>query len=529
MTGASVHRWRSLVSRLGAVANCSRLDFVALMAIVIVVAGTFVRLFEMIMADGVLIDDAYITLRYGHNLFSGLGLVYNVGDRVLAAPPLYIFITGFFLKLEQLIVADNGYRVGYFLTSFNIACTVLSGLLIYRLLKFEQRFLKLLPLTIFFLYVPFADNTTTGMETSSFVLFLVLGRYLYCSGKYTRAGLVLALSVLLRLEGVLWIFAIVLTELIREKRIKLSFVLPIVFFGAVWALFTTSYFGTPIPHNALAKSAWFDIGHDAENVFVHGWKVLRMFCLVPIETVAGLPGWAGYLFSGFTLLMLLFFGVGTVRLYRERHSNLVWALFFAFYIIFFIVGRGRTWPSWYVIPPGLALTIVVSYGFSSLLNWSRRRYRIDWSQNLASRLVVVTLILVFTSTSMMLWAKNRQFGYHRLIRNHGVTGEFLAKTDPDCTIMLHEIGYIGFLADRYVYDMAGIVSTEILEHRQKQWSFDPALVVNKYEPDYLVVPAKWWRQIRESDYSSWFSDHYNCVLETPMYYTFQKRPVQASS
>ncbi|MCK4547997.1 MAG: DUF2029 domain-containing protein, partial [Candidatus Eisenbacteria sp.] len=445
----------------GQSADRSPCESYARIALMMILVGVAVRVLMMVLAKGTLIDDAYISLRYARNLCVGRGMVYNVGEHVLGAPPLYVVVLGFLWQVEKLVFGSSGEHIGYFVSGLNVLLTGWAGWLLFRLVRPTPRYLSLLPLMIFCLYLPFTDNGTTGMETPLFILMLLLSLYLLEGRRDWIASVVLGCAVLVRAEGVLWIACVLLSRRLRGKRLSLGLIVPLGMIGAGWAVFGTLYYGSPIPQNALAKSGWIVGMWGSEGLFGHGWKILRAFTLVPSGGAAGASLLEVVLVSGGTLVLSSLFMVGMVRLFRRRNRDLVWGFFFVFSVLFFILGRGATWPSWYAIPPGLSFAIVVSHGLSVLLESDNLRSWRRWNSGRLGPVLGIGLFILLLVGSLVVWQHKRLPYYEILRHGYGATGEYLASVAEDQRLFVNEIGYIGFLADRYIYDAGGMVTKDI--------------------------------------------------------------------
>jgi len=494
----------------------------------IIAAGLALRVLMVILAQGTLIDDAYIALRYGRNLLLGRGMVYNVGERTLGAPPLYVVSLGMLWELCTRVMRDAGEHVGYFVSGFNILLFGLAAWLLSKQVRLRPVFLSLVPLIVFCLYLPFADNTTTGMETTLLVLLFLWSLRLMQGGRHWLASVVLGCGVLVRVEGLLWAASLLLAERIRGRQWTPGMFVPFGTIGLGGAALATWYYGTPIPHNASAKCGWIVGIWGSGGMLDHGWKVLKAFALIPYGEAPALRMFADVLIPSGMLLALGLFIAGTVKLWRERGQDLVWSLLFVLFVLFFTLGRGAIWPSWYAIPPGLALVIVAVHGAQHLLLSRPLKRWVDWEAAWLSRVLVPVISVTLVLGSFVVWSKIRLPYYGILRDSYGSTGEYLASVDRGKSLLVNEVGYIGYLADRHICEMAGIVSPEILAIRKEQFrEVEVCDVVKRLAPDFVVLMGCQRRAIARGSSEAWFCESYSCVLEAHPYYTFRKRETQA--
>jgi len=212
-------------------------------------------------------DDAFITFRYIENFLGGEGLVFNVGERVEGYTHfLWLMLVALFrwLGLEP------------------VAITQVLGLLAYvgTLILFAQASRKLsrsdqvaIPITSLLLAVHFDFSVwaTGGLETSLFTFLISASFYtvavadLPSPKRSIFGGLLLALSVLTRPDGILFLLVAGLYLVLREAspegdrrramQAALLFTLPVLGLLLPWLAFKSLYYGSILPNTYYAKSA----------------------------------------------------------------------------------------------------------------------------------------------------------------------------------------------------------------------------------------------------------------------------------
>jgi hypothetical protein len=409
-------------------------------------------------------------------------------------------------------------------TGVNILFMGWTAVLLARQSRYRPAWLVLVPLAVFCLYLPFCDNTNTGMETPLFMLLLLLSATWLDRGLEVRASILMGLACLVRPEGVLWIAAVLLYRMRRRELPTRRLLLPLLGILGAWGAVCWAYFGTPVPQNALAKCGWVTSLWGRDGVLQHAREVLMAFTLLPYEGLARAGAARNLLGAGWMVLPLALFLIGSIRLWRERSPDLRWSFFFVLYVLFFVAGRAATWPSWYAIPPGLALVVVGTHGGAALLGRLAHRPR---SARGTRRLVWSLgpgLILVIGLASFLVWRTDRLPYYGRLLNSHGRTGHYLAGVDPQTNLLVMEIGLIGYLADRHIEDMAGIVSEEIMQlNRRRRDPVEIPEQVALIQPDYVVLPRRSLRELGPGAFGAWFGRNYECVFEALPYQTFRRR------
>jgi hypothetical protein len=222
------------------------------------------------------------------------------------------------------------------------------------------------------------------------------------------------------------------------------------------------------------------------------------------------------------LVLLLLSAKGFVSLWRRRDRNLVWGFFFVFCVGFYVVGRGATWPSWYAIPPGLALFVMASHGVAPWLGSIPLRPRPQW-------LLLGALSILLFVVSLFTWPRIRSNYASQMEKTYGVVGRYLAEnTSPSDTLLVREIGYIGFLADRYILDQAGIVSPPVLKLRLEDVSNgEPIRLIRRFRPQFVVERATFRGEVIQGEHGEWFDENYSRVQKTPWYHTFERIELRA--
>lgn len=156
-------------------------------------------LFKLLLALGitscVLVDDAYIHLRYARHLVDDGAFVYNLGEPVFGlTSPLYGI-------LSALLYLVAGRMVEYAVIAMNITLWTAAGWILARNLPARAR----LPILALFLFWPsLVDNQMLGMETPLFVLLLLGAMTATLRGRIGTAAAVFGFALVTRPEAVLF-------------------------------------------------------------------------------------------------------------------------------------------------------------------------------------------------------------------------------------------------------------------------------------------------------------------------------------
>ncbi|MFN2123538.1 MAG: hypothetical protein ACK2UP_08570 [Candidatus Promineifilaceae bacterium] len=155
-------------------------------------------------------DDAYITYRYARNIALGRGFVYNIGEPVLGTTtPLYtLILAGLSTIWADLPVLSHVVGVLAWVlcipTTYGIGQTdghKFAGFIAASIVALNALFLNVL-----------------GMETSLYVLLVLLTFYFYLLEKPIWAALFAGLAFLMRWDGILVVAMLLFAEILKRKE-----------------------------------------------------------------------------------------------------------------------------------------------------------------------------------------------------------------------------------------------------------------------------------------------------------------------
>src|SRR4051812_47677402 len=205
-------------------------------------------------------EDALITLTHAENAARGLGFVHH---------PQEGHVQGFTSALSALIplageVVHHGAGMATIQTVslFAAAATMVYAYLIARRLGLAAwpTFFLLAYLALDYDQIIYAMG---GMETQIAVAILLAGAFHVMRRDTVPAGLLLGFAVLARPDFMLWVAPalawLFLTERresgTRDQTLRVALLAAVVV--APWIIFTSLYYGTPVPHTLIAKSTGF--------------------------------------------------------------------------------------------------------------------------------------------------------------------------------------------------------------------------------------------------------------------------------
>jgi hypothetical protein len=486
----------------------------------LVLAGVILRLALLVWSRGTMIDDAYITLRCAENLLAGHGLLYNAGERVLCVTgPLYGAI------VAGLLLLTGGHGPGYVLGVASIAAFAGSCVLLARLLSPIGRTIAILVVTVFAFLPAFVDNTTSGMETQIFVFGMLLTLWLMSRERIGWVSFVAGLLMLVRPEGVLWALALLAAMYVRGRRVSLRDLAPGLAVLVAWAVLSFAYYGSPIPHTLGCKSGLV-VPFSSRAMVVRAWNTFLYLSLLDAGRALRANQLVAWLQAGVGFVMLAFFVAGTRRLIRDRSVALAFPLLYVGYLATYVVARARADFSWYGIPSGLAWVITVSVGLAQLGPLLARLRSWRWMRGVCLGVLAVALL----GASLLWWGTDR-LRYYRVMRtSYEASAEFVREiSEPDATLLVDEVGMIGYTAQRYVWDLDGIVSREFLELRKsKGWWCSVGEIAESLSPDYVVLAKAPARQLQEYYADGSAGAGYVVVREFPRHIVLQRADLAAA-
>ncbi len=260
-------------------------------------------------------DDAQITFRTILNFISGLGITFNYGERVQAFthPLWFMLLSGFIAITRELFITTQ---------IVSIVISMLAIIVMFKI-EFKLKYDKLVVISpVFFLAFSwaFSDYMTSGLENPlTYLLVSLLFYCLYCTDKERNLRyifLILSLIVLNRFDyGVLFIplvLVLMYTFLNRNnyfRELWLGVLLLI-----LWFVFSTIYFGSPLPNTYYAK---LNADYSMFEVFSRGISYYMA------------------LYLDFNSAIILLLGFSSLFFYRDRFTIalMIGKLLYLFYIL----------------------------------------------------------------------------------------------------------------------------------------------------------------------------------------------------
>jgi hypothetical protein len=462
-------------------------------------------------------EDYWITFRTSRNLATGHGLVYTPGERLhtftsplgVLLPAACSWVTG--NRSEDLALWM--FRV---LSAGALAAGV--GLLFRAMQTLQLRRVSCwLTAGLIGLDAKTVDFSINGMETGLLVFFLALAIHgLVVSGPRQMIRIAVGWAGLMWTRPDSCVYITILgagtllflsgktagkSRIEWGKRLFAAGLVCAVMY-LPWFLWAWSYYGSPVPHTIIAKSA-----NRLPISPINLMADLLMFplrLLVPLDSsmqFAFLPAYAGYggwqrsLVAVNYVLGLPAVLAWLIPVLRPQARFFSWAYFLGNYFLTDVV---RSYYPWYLPTVAVFGYLTIGLIFDQVLGWSRglpeRGWARAWICHVPKVLRVSAVGLVAGQAAMTICVARQMEVQQRLIEN-GMRREIgfwlrdHARTPQD-TVMLEPLGYIGYFSGLKMLDWPGLASKEMVAARKRLGPDQEDQACFLLKPDWMV-----WRPI----------------------------------
>lgn len=462
--------------------GAGRLRIIVIASVPLAVAA-FVGLSALDSGPGFPLDDGWIHQTYARNLV--LSGRWEFAPGVVSAgstAPLWTLLlaVGYLFRLPPLLWA-------FALGAMSLAAAIWMAMRLFRVLwpaYEDQDWIAGGALALSWML---AWSAASGMETLLFIFMALWLLALYCEERRplpVKAGIIGGLFVLTRPEGVV-LLALLSLGLAWQRdyqslaRLWLPAIIPLLPYFA----FNLSTSGTLWPNTFYAKQAEYQalLAQPLPTRFVR----LLFFSVGGPET-----GWRGmsaaHLLLAPGLLVALWRGLQSDWSKRRLLISMpaLWAGAHVFLYAFRLpvtYQHGRyLWAS---------LPIWILYGVAGSIEITRRARHYGRVGTIGARvatLAFATLLLVFFVLGGDAYRRDVAFVEGEMV----ATAEWLkGNTPPDALVAAHDIGAIGYFAQRPLLDLAGLVSPEIVPMLGDEEQMDRYVMAS--EAGYLVTAPGW--------------------------------------
>ncbi len=455
-------------------------------------------------------DDAFITYRYARNLSTGLGFVYNQGEKVLGTTtPIYTILLTI---IARIFTPDILPRASFVIS---IMADALNMWLVYRISGWilNDHSISILA-AIVYLLQPFRLNVAGGgMETSLFITCLLLMYERYFVGDRSIISAFLAAgAILIRPDAVIALVPLYVDWIIHDWRGAIKGAVITLITCLPWIIWATAYFGSPIPQSIIAKSITYknSLGQAAFYLLTFlGTGTIGPYTS-PIFLLPGL------------FIVLPIAVIGIIDLSKHNPRGLVICSYPLIYIVLMSIINPSMYFSWYFVPliPGLLINLFASIWYRPKLS---KKYKFIAASFLSILLVIVPVYLLNTKPSWPL-SRSREIAFwdaSKSISEHNLKNK---------VVLAPDIGVIGWsLADASILDPIGLVSPEAIIYSTDlppDQLVSPEMIKDK-RPDYIISldqfinPAVIDDEYFQKSYTSVYEMNVEIVNTNQSLYVFQ--------
>lgn len=449
-------------------------------------------------------EDYYISYRAARNLALGEGLVFQPGQRVQSfTSPLNVLL----LALLRFATGSDGVTLWLYRLA-SVACLAAG---VYLALDGLRRLGVRAPAlavagALLALDLKLVDYSINGQEAAFVALALGLSGRALATGQTVFLGLSWAAVQWSRPDGFVPAGGLLLAFLLFDpagggrlalvRRVVPALAVAFAAYGP-WLLWTTWYYGSPVPHTVVAKGG------------VPLVRVVDRLLDLPVGFLAGRTAIAGVFqpiyareFGGWPEVVAvaagaLALGCGSYWLlpFASRAGR---AFSLAFLVVGVYLAAVAPFPyPWYYPPATLLGALVVGAGVED----ARRLARLaEGAGASAAARHVRVLAAAFALGGVLLQggvllASARQLQVQQALIEDGhrtLIGRWLrasARTPQD-TVFLEPLGYIGFHSGLHMFSWPGLSSPEVVA-AMRRYGTEMHLVVRHLRPDWLVLrPAE---------------------------------------
>jgi hypothetical protein len=469
-----------------------------------IVVGLIARIAFWAITDRKL-DDALITIKFDKNLADGFGLVHNLGEG---------HVQGFTSALSVLVPLPGEliYHGGgfVFIRLASLAFFVIAAVYAYRIAA--ELGVGRWPTAFVLAYLALDQNQVffgvAGMETQIAVGVLLASVYYVLVEDYPKSGITLGLALLARPDFVLWVGPAYLFLIVRNWRASLRAGALSAAVVGPWLIFTTIYYGSPIPNTIPAKNlsfgptlpglthpgAWINFLGDQLSANAAAWQHFAPFYEAQFIVHSPIPYGLAKATAVLVAALAIIGAASTIRRWSWLPATAFVLLSVANKIIFLSVGYFE----WYGPPVTAMLILMAAVGLDRVSKWTATATRGRLTPGAVALAPAVLLAVIYVAALPYRMAVESKIQHDIEDKVRTKAGEYLGQVvKPGQTVVTESSGYLGYDTNGTWYDFPGLESPRVLdtirkgkaEHARAPDSLSG--IADALRPDWLVLrPAE---------------------------------------
>lgn len=439
-------------------------------------------------------DDSFISFRYAENFVAGNGLVFNAEEKVEGYTS---FLWIMFLSLLKVLGLNLETWSQYLSFIWGVGVIIITYFLSKELIQtsykndFIDSLIYVLPAYLLAITGGFAYWSISGMETSLFILLVLLGFLFALKDKTTRynyaASTFLMLSALTRPEGLYFLMAYFLYRFyVNKNSIKQNSTLKTELLIALIPIllhfiFRLVYYGYPLPNTFYAKAGI------SEFFLRRGYEYFFEFA-------------KSNLLYGLVLItpFIFFFKPNTTK-------KIMWLyLTSAVYTLIIILIGGDVLPFHRLFLPVLPIIYILFIGSLAQIINKLKKYSIR-----KFSLIILSLLILIIGYFNFRFEQPKLNDIHAtelgLVYKMKIYAEWVSDQqdlfNKKATVALSTIGAFSYFSDSKIIDLLGLTNEYIAhnpaemkgisEPATRNWverTYNAEYVLSQ-KPDYIIFPA----------------------------------------
>ncbi|MEO0157079.1 MAG: hypothetical protein ABIL07_08185, partial [candidate division WOR-3 bacterium] len=336
-----------------------------------------------------------------------------------------------------------------------------------------------------------------GLETSLYVLCLVLTCYCYLTKRYPFGAFAASLALLTRPDALIFLGPIALYRVLKLILMKekvnwleiILFCLPIV----SWSYFSINHFGDVLPHSIHAKLVAYNLKP------YDGLIRLLQHYATPFldENIGGKYS----IMAGLVVYPFLY----AIGLYRSFRTNVLLGVILAyplFYLFTFAIMNPLIF-RWYLTPPLPFYFFSILFGLEKLISDVTKALKPKPELYLLISIIIFTYPFVSTITEWTIkpdhgnQTPTPRMAFIKLELLYAEISDIILSDNhfnKNCVIAAGDVGVLGFLTGARILDTVGLNTPQSLKYYpipREDYVINyaiPAKLILNEKPDYIVFP-----------------------------------------